>query len=58
MNPLVTDNQIASYHRDGVVVLRRLFNMTAIRFGHDNPHDDETYDVTPLVRVAEQLSPF
>ena len=32
--------------------------MTAIRFGHDNPRDDETYDVTPLVRVAEQLSPF
>ena len=32
--------------------------MTAIRFGHDNPRDDESYDVTPLVRVAEWLSPF
>ena len=32
--------------------------MTAIRFGHDDPRDDTTYDVTPLVRVAEQLSPF
>ena len=32
--------------------------MTAIRFGHDDPRDDETYDVTPLVRVAEQLSAF
>ena len=26
MNPLVTDRQIASYQRDGVVVLRHLFN--------------------------------
>ena len=32
--------------------------MTAIRFGHDDPRDDTAYDVTPLVRVAEQLSPF
>ena len=32
--------------------------MTAIRFGHDDPRDDTAYDVAPLVRVAEQLSPF
>ena len=32
--------------------------MTAIRFAHDDPRDDETYDVTPLIRVAEQLSAF
>ena len=33
-------------------------SMTAIRFGHDDPRDDTSYDVTPLVRVAEQLSAF
>ena len=32
--------------------------MTAIRFGHDDPRDEESYDITPLVRVAEHLSAF
>ena len=32
--------------------------MTAIRFGHDNPRDEMTYDVTPLVRIAEHLCSF
>jgi hypothetical protein len=32
--------------------------MTAFRFAHDAPDDDERYDVLKLARIADALQPF